>query len=113
MDCLTESSQPPFDMGTIIILILKMKTPRLSKFTCFQSYTATKWSSVKSQIQIYSSLEYVFFIAAVHWSFFLKQIRWTNADAKASILWPADKNSILIRKDPNAGKDWRQEEKGR
>ena len=28
------------------------------------------------------------------------------------ILWPPDKKSQLIGKDPDAGKDWRQEEKG-
>ena len=28
------------------------------------------------------------------------------------MLWPPDAKSQLIRKDPDAGKDWRQEEKG-
>ena len=36
----------------------------------------------------------------------------TRADAEASILWPPDVKSWLIGKDPDAGKDWRQEEKG-
>ena len=31
---------------------------------------------------------------------------------KAPKLWPPDTNNWLIRKDPDAGKDWRQEEKG-
>ena len=37
----------------------------------------------------------------------------TNAKAEAPILWPLDttKNQ-LIGEDPDAGKDWRQEEKG-
>ena len=35
-----------------------------------------------------------------------------RTDAEASILWPPDVKSWLIRKDPDAGKDWRQEEKG-
>ena len=35
----------------------------------------------------------------------------TDAEAEAPILWPPDANSRLI-KDPDAGKDWRQEEKG-
>ena len=41
-------------------------------------------------------------------------IGWTDADAEAEapILWPPDMKSQLIRKDPGAGKDWRQEEKG-
>ena len=32
--------------------------------------------------------------------------------AEAPGLWPPDANSQLIGKDPDAGKDWRQEEKG-
>ena len=33
-------------------------------------------------------------------------------DAEAPILWPPDGKNWLIGKDPDAGKDWRQEEKG-
>ena len=33
----------------------------------------------------------------------------TDAEAEAPILWPPDAKSWLIRKDPDAGKDWRQE----
>ena len=36
----------------------------------------------------------------------------TDAKAKALILWPPDVKSWLTGKDPNAGKDRRQEEKG-
>ena len=36
----------------------------------------------------------------------------TDAEAEAPILWPPDVKNWLIRKDPDAGKDWRQEEKG-
>ena len=36
----------------------------------------------------------------------------TDAEAEAAILWPPDGKSQFIRKDPDAGKDWRQEEKG-
>ena len=36
----------------------------------------------------------------------------TDAEAEASILWPPDGKNWLIRKDPDTGKDWRQEEKG-
>ena len=35
-----------------------------------------------------------------------------DAEAEAPILWPPDANSRLVRKNPDAGKDWRQEEKG-
>ena len=37
----------------------------------------------------------------------------TDAVAEAPILWPPDTKSWLIRKDPDAEKDWRQEEKGK
>ena len=36
----------------------------------------------------------------------------TDAEAQVQILWPADAKIWLIRKEPDAGKDWRQEEKG-
>ena len=36
----------------------------------------------------------------------------TRTDAEAPILWPPDAKSRLIRKDPDAENDWRQEEKG-
>ena len=35
-----------------------------------------------------------------------------DAEAEAPILWPPDAKSWLIGKDPDAGKDWGQEEKG-
>ena len=36
----------------------------------------------------------------------------TDAEAKTPILWPLDAKNWLIGKAPDAGKDWRQEEKG-
>ena len=36
----------------------------------------------------------------------------TDVEAEATILWPPNANSRLIGKDPDAGKDWGQEEKG-
>ena len=36
----------------------------------------------------------------------------TNAEAETPILWPPDAKSWLIGKDPDAGRDWGQEEKG-
>ena len=40
------------------------------------------------------------------WIFIIK------TGAEALVLWPPDEKSWLIGKDPDAGKDWRQEEKG-
>ena len=36
----------------------------------------------------------------------------TDAEAATPTLWPPDAKNWLTRKDPDAGKDWRQEEKG-
>ena len=36
----------------------------------------------------------------------------TDAEAKTPVLWPPDVKNCLIGKDPDGGKDWRQEEKG-
>ena len=36
----------------------------------------------------------------------------TIVEAKTPILWPSDVKSWLIGKDPDVGKDWKQEEKG-
>ena len=36
----------------------------------------------------------------------------TDGEAEALILWPVDVKNWLIGKDPDAGKDWRQDEKG-
>ena len=42
------------------------------------------------------------------WLFIVK----TDAEAETPILWPPHAKSWLIGKDPNAGRDWGQEEKG-
>ena len=39
-------------------------------------------------------------------------IGWTDAEAEAPLFWSPDAKSRLIGKDPNARKDWGQEEKG-
>ena len=36
----------------------------------------------------------------------------TDSEAEVPILWPPDLKNWLIWKDPDAGKDWRREEKG-
>ena len=35
----------------------------------------------------------------------------TDAEAETSVLWPPNVKNWLIEKDPDVGKDWRQEEK--
>ena len=47
------------------------------------------------------------------WAKFIQGLPCSNvAEAEAPILWPRDVKSWLTGKDPDAGKDWRQEEKG-
>ena len=50
-------------------------------------------------------------IQPVHpkWSLFWMFLGRTDVEAKAPILWPPDVKSWIIWKDPDAGKDWRQE----
>ena len=36
----------------------------------------------------------------------------TDVEVETPVLWPPDAKGWLIWKDPDAGKDWRQEEKG-
>ena len=36
----------------------------------------------------------------------------TDAEDETPVLWPPDGKGWLLGKDPDAGKDWRQEEKG-
>ena len=42
------------------------------------------------------------------WDFFGRN----DAKAETPVLWPPHAKSLLIRKDSDAGRDWRQEEKG-
>ena len=42
------------------------------------------------------------------WDFF----GWNDAKAETPVLWPPHAKSWLIGKDPDAGRDWGQEEKG-
>ena len=44
---------------------------------------------------------------------YLKFIGRTDAEAETPILWPPRETSWLIGKDPDARRDWGQEEKGK
>ena len=51
---------------------------------------------------------YYYYLAALQSWIFIGR---TDAEAETPRLWPLDGRTWLIRKDPDAGKDWRQEEK--
>ena len=46
------------------------------------------------------------------WIFIGRSDADADADAEAPILWPLDAKSWFIGKDPDAGKNWEQKEKG-
>ena len=64
---------------------------------CWRRFLRVPWTARRSNQSILKS-----------WIF----IGRTDAEAKAPILWPPDAKSWPTGKDPDAGKDWRLEEKG-
>ena len=70
---------------------------------CWRRLLRVPWTARRSNqsIQKEISLEYSFIIS----------IRRTDAEAKTPILWPSYATNWHIGRDPDAGKDWRQEEK--
>ena len=83
-------------------------------YTLYHIYTSFPMSHILFHIYIYVYIYLGKEIQPVHpkgnqsWIF----IRRTDAEVETPILWPPDMKSWLIWKDPDAGKDWRQEEKG-
>ena len=78
-------------------------------------YGCESWTMKKAEHQRTDAFElYCKEIKPVHpkghqsWIF----IGRTDAKAAAPVLWPPDAKSQLIGKDPDAGKDWGQKEKG-
>jgi len=51
-------------------------------------------------------------LISVHWAPAISRSSIILSKAEALILWPPDAKNWLIEKDPDAGKDWRQDEKG-
>ena len=87
-------------------------------------YGCESWMIKKAQCQRFDAFElwYLRILLRVPWTArrsnqsVLKEIRIfigrSDTEAETTILWPPDAKSWLIRKDPDAGKDWGQEEKG-
>ena len=89
--------QAPLPMGIL--------QARILEWVAIPSYKGSSWSRDQTNISC---------IAGDHtggdqsWVF----IGRTDVDAETPILWQPHANNWLIRKDPDAGKDWGQEEKG-
>ena len=87
-------------------------------------YECESWTIKKSECQISDAIEVWCWrrLLRVPWTArrsqsILKDQCWifierTNAETETPILWPPDAKKWLLRKDPDAGKDSRQEEKG-
>ena len=68
-------------------------------------WTARSNQSILKEINLKYSLE------GLMLKLKLQYFSHTDAETEVPILWPPDAKSWLIRKDSDAGKDWRQEEK--
>ena len=81
--------------------IKKAERRRIDAFElrCWRRFLTVPWTARRSNQSI---------IKEIQWMFIGK----TDAEAEAPILWPPDVKNWLLRKDPDAGKDSRKEEKG-
>ena len=84
---------------------LDNKEGRVPKNWCFQ--TVMLGETLESSLEN-KEIKIVNLKENQHWIF----IGRTDAEGEAPILWSPDAKSLLIGKNPDAGKDWRQEEKG-
>ena len=67
---------------------------------CWSKLLRVPWTAKRSNQSILKEISPEYFIGR------------TDAEAEIPILWPPDANNWLFGKDPDTGKDWRQEEKG-
>ena len=83
-------------------VIKKAKCWRIGAFElwCWRRLLRVPWTSGKSNQSILKEISPDF-------------IGRTDVETETPILWPPDAKKWLIWKDPDAGKDWRQEGKGR
>ena len=83
-------------------IIKKAEHWRIDAFElwCWRRFLRVPWTAKRSNQSILKEIKSLIFI------------RRTHAEAEAPILWLPDVKNWLIGKDPDAWKDWRQEEKG-
>ena len=106
--------------------IKKAESWRMDAFElwCWRRLLRVPWTAGRSNQSILkkNQPEYFFFLSFFFFlicSEFCHTLKWnqpeywrTDAEAETPILWPPVAKNWLIWKDPDAGKDWRQEEKG-
>ena len=94
-----------FSSGHVWIWELDYKENWMPKNWCF--WTVVLEKTLESPLD-FKELQLVYPKGNQSWIF----IGRTDIKAETPILWPPDVKSWLIWKDPDAGKDWRWEEKG-
>ena len=70
-----------------------------SELWCWRRLLRVSWTARRSNQSILKEKSWIF-------------IESTDVEAETPVLWPPDAKNWLIGKDPDAGKDWRREEKG-
>ena len=70
------------------------------------------WSSDPQDLRMWLSLKTGSLKRLLRWNQPWMFIGRTDAEAEAPVFWPPDAKSWLTGKDPDAGKDWRQEGRG-
>ena len=96
--------------------IKKAERRRIDAFElwCWKRLLRVPWTARRSnqfilkEISPEYSSEVLTSLEVLHW----KDWFIGNTEAETPILWPPDARNWLIGKDPDAGKDWRPEEKG-
>ena len=94
-----------FSTGHVWMWELDYKESWAPKYWCFQTVLLEK--TLESPLDC-KDIQLVHTKGNQSWIF----IGRTDAEAGAPILWPLHAKNWLIWKDPDSGKDWRQEEKG-
>ena len=101
--CLVKTTVFPVVMyGCESWSIKKAECWRIDAFElwCWRRLLRVPWTARRSNQSILKEIKSWIFIGR------------TDTEAETPILWPPDGKNWLIWKDPDAGKDWRQEEKG-
>ena len=80
-------------------------------------YECESWTIKKPECQRIDAFELWCWKRLLRVPWTVRRLSWifigrTDAKAETPILWPLDVNNWLTGKDPDAGKDWRWEEKG-
>ena len=89
--------------GYVSWTIKKAECQKIDAFElwCWKRVLRVPWTTRRSNQSILKEI-------SQSWIF----IGRTKAEAETPVLWPSDANNWLLGKDHDAGKDWRQEEKG-